>query len=264
MILFDLTQARLTLEYDYESTSEEGNGSSTYEFRLLTGGGTQEIGGNAVNTLENDAYPAAVADAIGNGENASRIYLKGGSGTYAEIDLFDAMGGGEAINFLQQQNWIINAAYLVFYVDRTAMDQFGELEQPPRLYVYNAETNEPLYNLLTENNVANSPSGTFLNYDGFLQLDGSQGDRYSVNITEHINDIVIRDSANVRLGLMPTPDLRLAGAAEVLISGVEGPEKIIPVSGALSPLGTVLVGSNVDPSNPRRLQLEIHYTEIDP
>ena len=103
-----------------------------------------------------------------------------------------------------------------------------------------------------------------MNYDGCLQLDGSQGDRYSVNITEHINDIVIRDSANVRLGLMPTPDLRLAGAAEVLISGVEGPEKIIPVSGALSPLGTVLVGSNVVPSNPRRLQLEIHYTEIDP
>lgn len=262
MILLDLTQARVTVEYDYDTTSEEGGGSSQYELFLLTGGGTQEILGNALNTLNSDAYPASVSEQISTGQNASRIYLKGGSGTYAELDLFDQLGGGEIINQIKQENWIINAAYLTFYVDQEAMP-VGR-DEPPRLYVYNAETNQPLYNLLTETNTANDPFGAFLNYDGFLQKDGPVGEKYIVNITEHINNIVIRDSVNARLGLMTTPDLRLAGAEGALISDGEGPEKELPISSALSPLGTVLVGSNADPADPRRLQLEIYYTVIDP
>ncbi|MDG1571694.1 DUF4270 family protein [Robiginitalea sp. M366] len=260
MILLDLTQARVTLQYEYDVKDQEERASSQYEFLLLSGGGNSEIRGNAVNTLIEEAYPAEVADEIGTDQNVSRIYLKGGSGTYAELEL----DGSEMINRLQQENWLINAAYLVFYVDRDAQAQAGNPVAPPRLYVYNAETNQPLYNPLTETNTANSASGAYLNYDGFIQTDGGAADRYSVNITEHINNIVIRDSANARLGLMITPDLRLDGTSRLKVPGAEGPEKVMPVSSSLSPLGTVLIGSNVDAADPRRLRLEIHYTELNP
>jgi hypothetical protein len=267
MILFDLSDARLTVFYDYDrkdAAGEINREKGRYDLRLLRGGGAQPIVGNAVNTLVKADYPPEIQDALASQDNASSIYLKGGGGTYAEIDLFDQLGGGEIINSIRQNNWIINAAYLVLHVDRERLDQAGGVPEPPRLYLYNAETNRPLYNPATETINADSPFGVYLNYDGFLQKDGDLGVKYSVNITEHINNILVRDSVNARLGLTLTPDLRLAGTTEVLVP--EGPDakKDLPVSANLSPLGTVLVGSAVGAGDPRRLTLEIYYTEIDP
>ncbi len=267
MILFDLSDARLTVFYEYDRNSEaEGitREKSRYDLRLLRGGGPQPIIGNAVNTIIKGDYPAEISDALASQENASRIYLKGGGGTYAEIDLFDQLGGGDIINAIRQKDWIINAAYLVVYVDRERLDQAGGVPEPPRLYLYNAETNRPLYNPITETTNADSPFGVYLNYDGFLQKEGDTGVKYSVNITEHINNILVRDSANARLGLTLTPDLRLSGTAEVLIPDGPDARKKLPVSANLSPIGTVLVGSDVAADDPKRLALEIYYTEIDP
>lgn len=267
MILFDLSDARLTVFYEYDRKDDtEGTirEKSRYDLRLLRGGGSQPIIGNAVNTITKADYPAEIQDALASPDNASHIFLKGGGGTYAELDLFDQLGGGDIINTLRQKNWIINAAYLVLHVDRERLDQAGGVPEPPRLYLYNAETNRPLYNPITETTNADSPFGVFLNYDGFLQKDGDSGIKYSVNITEHINNILVRDSANARLGLTITPDLRLSGTAEVLTPDGADARKRLPVSGNLSPIGTVLIGSEGAADDPRRLALEIFYTEIDP
>lgn len=267
MILFDLTRARLTVFYDYDKkdgtdaiVTEKGK----YDLRLLRGGGTQPVVGNAVNTIIKADYPAEVQNALASQENAPSIFLKGGGGTYAEIDLFDTLGGGDIINAIKQNNWVINAAYLVLWVDRARLDEAGGVTEPPRLYLYNAETNRPLYNSATETFTSESPFGVYLNYDGFLQKEGNSGVKYAINITEHINNIVVRDSSNARLGLTLTPDLRLSGTAETLVPDGAGASRSLPVSANICPLGTVLVGSNVAADDPRRMALEIHYTEIDP
>lgn len=268
LMLLDLTQARLTMTYSYEAVDEEEGTilrENTYEMRLLNGGGNQAISSNALNTLINEAYPADISEALQSDENASRIFLKGGSGTFAEIDLFEPMGAENVINQIKQEDWIINAAFLIFHVDRERLDSQGAVYEPPRLLVYNNETLQPLYDLFTERSVSDNSSGVFVNYDGFLQEEGGQGERYSVNITSHINDIIIRDSANVRLGLSITPDLRLNGTDTFIVGPEESPnEKELPTHGGISPLGTVLFGSNLEASDPRRVQLEIHYTEINP
>ena len=93
---------------------------------------------------------------------------------------------------------------------------------------------------------------------------GDSGVKYSINITEHINNIIIRDSANARLGLTLTPDLRISGSAETLVPDGAGGSKKLPVSANICPLGTVLVGSNVATDDPKRLALEVYYTQIDP
>ena len=266
LMLLDLTQARLTMTYAYDALVEDEVEvrESTYELRLLTGGGNQAIGGNAVNTLISDAYPPDVSDALSSGENASRIYLKGGAGSFAELDLFEPMGAENIINQIKQEDWIINAAYLVFHVDRERLDAAGTPVEPPRLLVYNNETLQPLYDRLTEQSTSGEASGAFVNYDGFLQTEGDRGLRYSVNITPHINDIIIRDSANVRLGLSLTPDLRLNGRDDFIVGTGAGTERELPTHAGITPLSTVLVGSNTEASDPLRLQLEIFYTEINP
>lgn len=270
MLLLDFTQAVLTVNYEYDVAETEENegdavGENSFEMRFLQGGGNSAITGNAVNTLNTDPYSPEIQNTLDTEENASQIFLKGGAGTYAEIDLFDQMGGGDIINQIKQENWIINAAYLIFTVDRDFIDAAGPMDEATRLLVYNTETLQPLYNLLTEVNVSATASGSFLNYDGFLQEENGVGTRYSVNITEHLNDIIIRDSANVRLGVSITPDLRLNGADEVLVpDGAGNVEKLLLTQPNITPLSTVLVGSNTAPNDPRRLRLEIHYTEVDP
>lgn len=266
MILLDLTRARLTVFYEYDKTDGDQivTEKSQYDLRLLRGGGTQAVVGNALNTIIKADYPTEVQNALASQENAPSIYLKGGGGTFAEIDLFDALGGGNIINDIKQKNWVINAAYLVLWVDRARLDEAGGVTEPPRLYLYNAETNRPLYNSATETITAENPFGVYLNYDGFLQKEGDSGVKYSINITEHINNIVVRDSTNARLGLTLTPDLRLSGTAETLVPDGSGASRELPVSANICPLGTVLVGSNVAVDDPKRMALEIHYTEIDP
>ena len=123
-------------------------------------------------------------------------YLKGGDGIYTEIKLFDEVDGKDFIDEIKSKNWIINEANLVFNVDRTSLDGVGGTIEPPRLYLYNAETNFPLYNTSTETSLSDTPSGLFLNYDGILEETNDKGMKYTVRITEHINNIIIRDSAN--------------------------------------------------------------------
>ncbi|MGI9546889.1 MAG: DUF4270 domain-containing protein [Flavobacteriaceae bacterium] len=262
LILFDLTRANITITYEYDRI-EEGNPvveEQEYVLSLITGGNALPINSNAVNTYINDAYPGGIAGAMDTGANASRIYLKGGAGSYAEVHLFEENSGITIIEEIKANNWIINEANLIFHVDRTAMQGVELDEEPLRLYLYNSETVQPIYNAINEQSVADTPFGIFLDYDGFLETEGGLGTKYTVRLTEHINNLVVRDSVNAVLGLTSTPDIRLAGALSTRLA--MGMDENLPVSNTLTPLGTVLFGNNVTGiEEPMKLQLEISYTE---
>lgn len=261
-LLLNLGSANITISYEYDK-AEDGavvKEEGSYSLNFLTGGSTGAVAGNAVNTLINEAYPPNINDQLDTGENASRIYLKGGAGAYAEIQLFEPGNGEDILNQIKANNWIINEANLVFYVDRDALDAAGATEEPPRLYLYNAETNAPLFDAANERSDSNTPLGIYLNHDGILQRENEKGIKYTIRITEHLNNMVVRDSANATLGLSVTADIRvIAGRNALLANGNEGD---IPVMSGITPLGTVLYGSNV--GNPsKKLQLEIFYTETN-
>jgi len=264
LILFDLTRANITITYEYDRI-EEGNPTveeQEYTLSLITGGGQLPVNSNAVNTYINEAYPAGIAGAMDTGANASRIYLKGGAGSFAEVHLFETDSGRTIIEEIKANNWIINEANLTFHVDRTAMQGVLLDEEPFRLYLYNSETVQPIYNPINEQSVADTPFGIFLDYDGFLETDGGQGIKYIIRLTEHINNLVVRDSVNSVLGLTSTPDIRLAGALSTRLA--VGMDEDLPVSSTISPLGTVLFGSDVTgDEEPMKLQLEISYTETN-
>ncbi|WP_350286488.1 DUF4270 family protein [uncultured Croceitalea sp.] len=270
MVLFDLSRSNITINYEYDDfvvdDSEEGGGSvekveAEYILSFLQNV-NNFTNGNAVNTFIDNAFSSEIANSLDNDENASRLYLKGGSGTFVELDLFETDGARDVINEIKANNWIINEANLVFYVDEDALSNVGGVIEPPRLYLFNSETNAPIISLENEISISQSALGRFLNYDGILERgDDDTGLKYTVRITEHINDLVIRDEENITLRLSLTSDISITGALEAEVS----PERVdLPVMSTINPLGTVLFGSNVEASEvSKKLQLQISYTEVD-
>jgi hypothetical protein len=263
MLLLDLRNANITISYEYDRFVDETleKGEREYILSFVTGQGNAPIQGNAVNTIIADAYPMEVADNLDTGTNASKIYLKGGPGTYTEIKLFDNNNGETIINDIKTKNWIINEANLVFYVDRDALDAVGGITEPLRLYMYNAENNKPIYNPANDYSVADSRFGIYLDYDAILQEENNQGIKYTIRITDHINNLILRDSTNATLGLAVSPDIRISGVSTAVING--NAEKKLPVASNLTPLSTILYGSATGVPEEKKLKLEIFYTEAN-
>ncbi|WP_396636526.1 DUF4270 family protein [Maribacter sp. R77961] len=271
MLLLDLRQASITMTYTFKSYSTNGTADDISDdeietnerdfiFNLISGSPNGAILGNAVNTLRNEVYPAQVLDNLDNEENASRIFLKGGAGVTARINLFEMNEGESVIEQIRAENWVINEANLVFNVDATLA---GNNIAPPRLYLYDMETGNPLYNPLTEQNTAENIFGLFLNYDGIIETNNDGTVKYTVRITDYINEIIVREEANSTLGLILTTNIEAVGLSNAMLE--EG-EVDIPATATLTPLGTVFFGSNIlesDPNFDKRLKLEISYTQID-
>ncbi|MEC8832051.1 MAG: DUF4270 domain-containing protein, partial [Bacteroidota bacterium] len=266
MFLLDLTEANITITYEYDDfdpeTEETITAESDFVLSFLAGSAQSGFTGNAVNIFENEIMPVDLES----GENASRIYVKGG-GTLTEVRLFDEIqnGGANIINQIKQNNWVINEANLVFYVDRDALTQAGSTVEPPRLYLYNAETNMPLYDISNEDITANSGPNSLRYYpshDALLEKENGMGLKYTIRITEHINNIIVRDSTNAQLGLTLTPNINLAVVQEAVDTDMQGVD--YPIGATMSPLGTILYGSNVAPGEEsKKLKLEIYYTEAN-
>lgn len=277
MLLFDLKSSNITMTYSYtnydtnvttDDTSDDNPNNileKDFTFSFLTGSTSGAVSGNAVNTLITENYGPQIVQALDNGENASRVYLKGGAGTYAEINLFEEDGGESILEQIKSENWVINEANLVFYIDRDQLDASGSKIEPPRLYLYNSENKFPLINTLTEQTDIESPSlfGAYLNYDGIIEKSNDKGVKYAVKITDHINNMVIRDSTNATLALTLTTNIQNWSIAD---AKVVGGEERLAMTSTVTPLGTILYGSNIqatDPNFDKRLKLEISYTKAD-
>ncbi|MEM8928847.1 MAG: DUF4270 family protein [Bacteroidota bacterium] len=275
LLLLDLTQANITITYEFddfvlndegdvtEGTIEKAEGQLVLNLLQVQ---NNIIFGNAVNTFIDDPLPSEiVAQLDGDQTNAGRLYLKGGSGTFSELYLFDRDESiaNDILEDIRANNWVINEANLIFYVDREAIDLNGGTVEPPRLYLYNAANNTPLFNVATETQTSQDPLGLFLNYDGILERNSAgEGIRYSIRITEYLNDIIVRDSTNAPLRLALTSNIGIVTIQEA--ESIMGERVDLPLMNTLNPLGTILFGNNVPlEEEDKKLKLQILYTETD-
>jgi hypothetical protein len=268
LVLLDITQGNITINYTYDSVTSSADDTIIENERQFvlnfirrdtsTGG----VIGNAVNTFINEDYPTEITNGLDNGENASKIYLKGGAGSYAQIKLFDDINGDEIINQIKDKNWIINEANLVFYVDRNTLDAAGNVIEPLKLYLFKDNTNDPVYNQFLESE-EDFKAGNFTNYDGALNKENGKGHHYKIKITNYINDLIVRDSTNATLNLTLTSDLRISAVSKAMLANSNEGE--VPVMSAVNPFGTVLYGSDNLPSGQEgnKLKLEIYYTKAN-
>lgn len=196
---------------------------------------------------------------IDNETNASRIFVKGGQGIMAEINLFN----DEELETMRENKWLINDANLTFYIDRDQLNAANATQEPNRLYLYNMVTNEPILDYYYDPTPANAtaPQKNKLVHGGIIEKnEDGKGIRYKIRLTNHINNIVRKDSTNVKLGLVVTSNINVISNTTFI--DYENKNKKTTIATATNPLGTVLYGSNpLNTPEDKRLKLEIYYTK---
>lgn len=268
MNLMNFAQGTITVTYEDRKVTYVDGGEvlGDYEEKSLV----LSLTGNTVSLLQHTATPES--QAYENFSDPENIYLKGGDGAVTFIDLF---GGGNSseLEELREQaaanNWIVNEANIVFTVDDAESPTSAMLNtlDANRIYLYNARNNIPLVDYYYDTSTyASKPKFSKVVHGGIGELTGTAGDvgrrvkKYKIRITEHIKNVIFKDSTNVRLGLAVTENISLVttGSLKTPTSTISK----VPFSSVMNPTGVVLYGPQVNPANEsKRLKLEIYYTK---
>ncbi len=214
------------------------------------------LGGNTINTF-NQELPAAIAEEVEESNEitgAKNLYLKGGAGSIAVIDLFE---NDEELEDLMANEWLINEANLTFYVNQDIVEG-GE---PERIYLYNIETNQPLIDYLIEAPDPNFPLNSLRNHSGrLIRNEDENGVSYKIKITEHVKRILSGEIEDTKLGLVVTQNINLVtnSALKTPIDNISR----VPTASVITPRGTVLYG-NLAADPEKRLKFNIYYTETN-
>lgn len=277
-IIFDYAAASIVTYYSFTGDDDSaGDGEATDD-----GVGSLNLGFGGVQILDlkttyNPEILAAYeqTDSV-NGDES--VYLKGGAGSIAMIDLFGPDVNGDDIEDqleeLRSCNVIVNEANLIFYVDQEKVAAGSGIPEPERVFIYDFDNNATLIDgEIDQTSGFNGPVGTRVNHLGRIvrETEGEEstpGVSYRIRMTQHINNIINNDSTNVRLALAVTQNVTTLNSA--IIGGTldESRENIerLPVGTVLSQESTILHGSE-SLNEAKRLKLRISYTlteEIDP
>jgi hypothetical protein len=87
-----------------------------------------------------------------------------------------------------------------------------------------------------------------------------EGVKYKIRITEHLNNLILRDSTNAKLALVVTSNVGSIDNFSILNSGED--DRDLPSGAILTPKGTVLHGSQSEDIN-KRPRIKIYYTDPD-
>lgn len=186
-------------------------------------------------------------------------------------------GISDEIDQIKVNKWLINEANLTFYVDKSAMASTQSVE-PIRVYLYDLNNNLPLFDFADGASNAAYPKlgktthgGILLKEDGTIvkqiRNDGiisNKGHKYKIRITNHVRNLIKNDSVNVRLGLSVTENINSFETSKLKTANTAISK--LPIMSVISPVGTILYGNNLLPSNvnyAKRLKLEIYYTKPD-
>lgn len=262
MIMLNMatTSANITIYYSKDSEITDGE--------RITGTYTMTFGGIRFNTLENN-FDVTLED--GDSDlGDEKLYLKGGEGSMAIIDLFgntDLEGGINISEQLEEfkshkDEWLINEANLVFYEDESMYSPNEDYHKYDRVYLYDVKNNNPILDYFIDPTVNESnPVNSRVLHLG-LRLNDEDGApyRFKLKITEYINNILLKDSTNTRLGLVLSTNINTIQNSK--IKGAEDENATaVPSASVLSPKGTILYGSNENVPENKRVHLEIFYTE---
>ena len=212
---------------------------------------------NLIEDINSQNYKDAL---VSNASNP--LWIKGNNGSIATISLFgnDADGNGVAdeLDVIKENDWLINQAVLTVYVDRTLQTNNSDL-QPNRLFVYDAKNNTTIVDYNTD--ATTNPVKNL--YNGIIDVSSENNTiKYRFRVTNHINNLVKKDSTNVVLGLAVTNDISLSTFNVLKNPKTSFNTKIskIPTGSVTSPFGTILHGPNHSDVN-TRMKLDLFYTK---
>lgn len=255
------TLAKLNFANGYIRIIYRDNKSDT-ETTLVRRSLDIKLGGRSVNLITSDWTNPVTSPNTTVGDN--KLYLNGMGGSMAVIDLFAGTAGAAKLQDIKDNNWLVNEANLTFTIDNAAMGTAAP--EPNRIYLYDLNNKRPLIDYFADLTTANSSKYNKFIYGGIVQKDASKrGTTYKIKITNHIRNLILKDSTNVKLGLVVTESINNPSNVNLFTpftnDGVT--TKFVPAMSVVNPLGTILFGSNPSVPLQQRLKLEVYYTKPD-
>ncbi|RVT79789.1 DUF4270 domain-containing protein [Flavobacterium sufflavum] len=285
LAMMNFKAGTVTINYKEDNVvTTTTNGVTTTTTTRVSRSIVLNLTGNTVNLLSNTNQPSYNA-AITNPNSAagdSRLYLRGGEGSMAVLELFnktDLKGYDADGNLVNQPNGVsdelddlkylsgkkkllVNEANLVFHIDGDAM---GSNKLPNRIYLYDLTNNAPVLDYLYDGTTGTNVKSGQLIYSGILNPTNTSDKTYKIRLTNQIRSLVKnRDSVNVKLGVVVTEDIRNSTINKLRLPLQTGTTLTkLPQASVMSPLGVVLHGSKSTVADDKRLKLEIYYTKPD-
>ncbi|WP_020213030.1 DUF4270 domain-containing protein [Flavobacterium rivuli] len=249
---------------------------------------TLNLTGNRINFFTND-YRSDFTSAIATSDAVlgdNRLYVKGGEGSMALLDIKNSTIDSLRNIAATGERVLVNEANLVFYVDQVKMQPVQDIyaannarvEEPIRIFLYDVNNKRPLYDYYTDGTTvtSNTKYSKYV-HGGLLERSSGRGTQYKIRITDHINNLINKDSTNVKLGLVVTEDINTITSAALKNPFENEPwmgavlpvqpfvrVSTLPTASVMHEFGTVLYGNNIpagDPDYDKRLKLEIFYTK---
>ena len=265
LMILNFNEAEIKVEYEYKEYNKQGTTDDTSDDTVDTVDGDFRFlfNGIKLNSFKNDPLPAnvytSILDTI---KNPKQVYLKGGEGVMAEIELFKNDNGVDLLEEIRSKEWLINEANLSIYIDKDMLSSSGGIIEPSRLYLYDIKNKAPVIDYFVDNSAGPKPYQNKVVHGGLIQLDEDKnGLMYKIRMSEHIKNIVRKDSTNTKLGLVVSSDINNTINIEVEDSDFM---TFTPNSSAINPLGTVLIGPSPSAEDyDKRMRLNIFYTEVN-
>jgi len=270
MLLIDFNRANIQMNYTFDQTRTVTNpdGTTSEVTERADATLTFLMGGVKANTFVQEFNPA-VETIVQNAnlvQGDERLYVKGGAGSMAVVELFgpDEDGNGEAdqLTEIKKNDWLVNEANLVFYIDQ----QTTQLSiEPTRIFIYDLKNNIPIADFTNDPIIVNNVFQSRTTFGGIIEKDANgKGIKYKIRLTDHIKNIIRKDSINVPLGVVVTNNVTVLGNSRIKNAAADATIKNIPRFTAFNPLGTVLFGNNTSQENEnKKLKLEIIFTKPD-
>ncbi len=265
LMILNFNEAEIKVEYEYKEYNKQGTTDDTLDDTVDTVDGDFRFlfNGIKLNSFKNDAFPGYVySSVLDTLKNPKQVFLKGGEGVMAEIELFKNDDGVDLLEEIRSKEWLINEANLSIYIDKEMLSSSGGIIEPSRLYLYDIKNKAPVIDYFVDNSAGPKPYQNKVVHGGLIQLDEDKnGLMYKIRMSEHIKNIVRKDSTNTKLGLVVSSDINNTINIEVEDSDFM---TFTPNSSAINPLGTVLIGPSPSAENyDKRMRLNIFYTEVN-
>ena len=264
LMILNFNEAEIKVIYEYQKYNKQDTPDDTADDTVDTEEAEFlfKLNGIKLNSFKHDPYPgyvySAIADTITNPE---RVYLKGGEGIMAEIELFKDDNGVDVLEEIRAKEWLVNEANISMYIDKDMLSANGGIIEPSRLYLYDLVNKAPVIDYFVDNSAGQKSYQNKVIHGGLIELDEDKnGLMYKIRISEHIKNVVRKDSTNVKLGLVVSSDINNTINIEVEDSDFM---TFTPLSSAINPLGTVLIGPSPSAENfDKRMRLNLFYTEV--
>lgn len=260
------TDAAITLYYTYRNDNYDSSDEDSEEY--LSSEYVLKFNTTRLNTIESDTEYADGNTTDGD-EN---LYIKGGEGSMGVIDLFygqddDGDGLSDVLNEFQNKKdkWLINEAQLIIYEDPNKVYTADDYHTYDRIYIYDVKNNMPLVDYADGYDPSSNTSDPYNSKIYHLgQRTESVGGahQYKIRLTEHIKNILLKDSTNTKLGVVLSTNVNNVSNARLLNSDNDE-VTTLPSGAVLEPKGTILYGSNSNVPENLRVKFEIYYTDTE-